>query len=457
MNISDFLSANHDRFESELCDLLRIPSISTDSTFADSVAECAEKIATDLRTIGIDEVEVVPTARNPIVVAQKMVDPDAPTILIYGHYDVQPVDPVDLWESPPFEPTERNGRLYARGAIDDKGQVHMHMKALETRLATDAGLPVNVKLIIEGEEEIGSPNLGSFLTENAERLACDAVVISDTGMLGKGIPTICTGLRGLAYMEVFVQGAAGDLHSGEYGGAVANPANALAEIITALKDENGRVTIPGFYDKVRDITEADRANMRSLPHSDEAFRAETGAPELVGEAGHTTLERIGFRPTLDVNGLLSGFTGEGAKTVLPARAMAKISMRLVPDQDEHEIADLFTEHVHRLTPPGVTVEVRPHHGGPPWAVDPTDPIFDAAGAALKASFGKDPVFVRGGGSIPITSLFEKTFQAPVLLLGFGLPGSNLHAPNEWIDLETYHQGIETIARFYDELGGAAGG
>jgi acetylornithine deacetylase/succinyl-diaminopimelate desuccinylase-like protein len=452
MNISDFLAENSDRFESELCELLRIPSISTDSDHAGSVAECAEKIAADLRAIGVDDVEVVPTARNPIVVAQKMVDPAAPTILIYGHYDVQPVDPIDLWDSPPFEPTERDGRLYARGSIDDKGQVHMHMKALEARLNTDAGLPVNVKMIIEGEEEIGSPNLATFLADNAERLSNDAVVISDTGMLGKGIPTISTGLRGLAYMEVFVQGAAGDLHSGGYGGAVANPANALATIIAGLKDEDGRVTIPGFYDRVQEISEADKTNMQNLPHSDEAFLAETGAPELDGEKGYTTLERIGFRPTLDVNGLLSGFTGEGAKTVLPARAMAKISMRLVPDQDEHEIAQMFTDHVHSLAPKGVTVEVRPHHGGAPWAVDPTDPLFDAAAAALKKAFGKDPVFIREGGSIPITSLFESTFQSPVLLLGFGLPGSNLHAPNEWIDLETYHQGIETIARFYDELG-----
>ena len=450
--LSAWLSANADRFVEEMADLLRIPSISTESQYAESVAECAEKIAGDLRAIGIDDVEVVATDGNPIVVAQHIVDPDARTVLIYGHYDVQPVDPVELWDSPPFEPTEREGRLYARGSIDDKGQVHMHMKALEARLATGLGLPVNVKMIIEGEEEVGSPSLATFLAANAGRLACDVVVVSDTGMLGKGIPTIATGLRGLAYMEVYVQGPAGDLHSGGYGGAVVNPANALAEIIAGLKDDDGKVTIPGFYDRVRDISQADRENMRRLPHSDEAFLAETGAPALDGETGYTTLERIGFRPTLDVNGMLSGFTGEGAKTVLPAKAMAKISMRLVPDQDPGEIEQLFTDHVMRLAPTGVTVEVRPHHGGWPWAADTSHPVYEAATEALRASFGRDPVFIREGGSIPIIPLFEQTFGSPVLLLGFGLPGSNLHAPNEWIDLETYHQGIETIARFYEALG-----
>jgi acetylornithine deacetylase/succinyl-diaminopimelate desuccinylase-like protein len=446
-----FLDDNRDRFERELCELLRIPSISTEPEYAGAVAECAEKVAAGLREIGIDDVEVVATEGYPIVVAQRIVDPAAQTVLIYGHYDVQPVDPVELWDSPPFEPTERDGRLYARGSIDDKGQVHMHMKALEARLATDAGLPVNIKLVIEGEEEVGSTNLEAFLADNAERLACDVVVVSDTGMLGESIPTIATGLRGLAYMEVFVQGPAGDLHSGGFGGGVINPANALAKIIAGLKDENERITIPGFYDRVRDITEADRKNMEQLPFTDEEFLETTGSPAIGGEAGFTTHERLGFRPTLDVNGMLSGFTGEGAKTVLPAKAMAKISMRLVPDQDPDEIERLFTEHVHRLAPEGVTVEVKSHHGGWPWAADPTHPVFEAAAAALKAAFGKEPVYMREGGSIPIIPLFEQTFNAPVLLLGFGLPGSNLHAPNEWIDLATYHLGIETIARFYDEL------
>jgi len=449
--VSAWLSKHRARFEEELKGLLRIASVSTDPAHAPLVAACAEQVAADLRAIGVDDVEVVATPGNPIVVASHVVDSDAPTLLIYGHYDVQPADPVELWDSPPFEPTERDGRLYARGAIDDKGQVHLHIKALEARLQSGVGLPVNVKLVIEGEEEIGSRNLADFLAANAERLACDAVIVSDTGMMAPGVPTIAVGLRGIAYLEVHVQGPRGDLHSGEYGGAVVNPANALASMIAALKDEDDRVAIPGFYDDVRPVTEADRERLAALPHSDGELLVETGAPALGGEKGYSSLERIGFRPTLDVNGLLSGYTGEGAKTVLPAKAMAKISMRLVPDQDPREIERLFTEHVQALSPEGVTVTIRPHHGGQPWAADPTHPVFEAAAAALRETFGRDPVYVREGGSIPIIPLFERTFGAPVLLLGFGLPGSNLHAPNEWIDLATYHRGIETVARFYDEV------
>jgi len=329
--------------------------------------------------------------------------------------------------------------------------VHLHVKALEARLRSGAGLPVNVKLVIEGEEEVGSPNLADFLASNADRLACDAVVVSDTGMIARDVPTIAVGLRGLAYLEVTVRGPRTDLHSGGYGGAVVNPANALAGIIAALKDEDARVTIPGFYDDVRPVTDADRERLAALPHSDEELLAETGAPALGGEAGYSTLERLWYRPTLDVNGLLSGFTAEGAKTVLPATAMAKISMRLVPDQDPKRIERLFTEHVKSLSPAGVSVEVKRHHGGLPWAADPEHPIFEAAAAALRQTFGREPVYIREGGSIPIIPLFERTFESPVLLLGFGLPGSNLHAPNEWIDLATYHKGIETIARFYDEV------
>ncbi|MGD8495966.1 MAG: dipeptidase [Gemmatimonadales bacterium] len=453
--LTAYLSEHADRFVEEMKGLLRIRSISTEPEYADQVAECAEKMKADLEAIGVADVEVVPTAGNPIVVAAHEVDPDAPTLLIYGHYDVQPVDPIELWDSPPFEPTERDGRLYARGAIDDKGQVHLHMKALETRLKSGAGLPVNVKMVIEGEEEVGSEHLAGFLERNADRLACDAVIVSDTGMLAPGVPTIATGLRGIAYLEVHVQGPKGDLHSGEYGGAVVNPANALAEIIAALKDDENRVTVPGFYDDVRPVTAADRERLAALPHSDQEFIEQTGVPALDGEKGYSTLERLGFRPTLDVNGLLSGFTGEGAKTVLPAKAMAKISMRLVPDQDPKDIERKFTEYVKSLAPEGVTVTVKPHHGGLPWAADPTDPVFEAAAAALRETFGRDPVYVREGGSIPIIPLFERTFEAPVLLLGFGLPGSNLHAPNEWIDLETYHEGIETVARFYDEVAALA--
>lgn len=454
--VTSYLAEHGARFVEELKALLRIPSVSTDPTHATDVAACAEAVAADLRAIGLGDVEVVRTAGNPIVVASHVVDPAAPTLLVYGHYDVQPEDPVDLWTTPPFEPTERSGRLYARGAVDDKGQVHIHMKALEARLASGAGLPVNVKLLIEGEEEVGSPNLAEFLAAHSDRLACDAVVVSDTGMIAPGVPTIAVGLRGIAYAEVRVQGPRGDLHSGGYGGAVVNPANALAAIIAGLKDADGRITIPGFYDDVRPITESDRQRLALLPHSDEELLAETGAPALGGEAGYSTLERLGFRPTLDVNGMLSGYTGEGGKTVLPARAMAKISMRLVPDQDPADIQERFVAHVRALTPAGVTVTVDPHHGGHPWAADPDHPVFDAAAAALRDTFGRDPVFVREGGSIPIISLFERTFAAPVLLMGFGLPGSNLHAPDEWLDLETYHAGIRTMAKFYDEVAARMG-
>ena len=450
-DIPAYLAANRQRFEEELKNLLRIPSVSTDPARSADVVACAEHIAESLRSMGIDDVELVPTAGNPIVVGQHLVDPSAPTLLVYGHYDVQPEDPIELWDSPPFEPTERDGRLYGRGTVDDKGQVHIHMKAIEARLATGAGIPVNLKLLIEGEEEIGSPNLETFLRENVDRLACDAVIISDTGMLAKGMPTIAVGLRGLAYMEVFVKGPATDLHSGSYGGGVANPANVLAEIIAALKDKNGHITIPGFYDVVRPITDADRADMEALPFTDEEFIEETGVPALAGEAGFTTLERLGYRPTLDVNGMLSGFTGEGAKTVLPAKAMAKISMRLVADQDPDTISRLFSQYVEAIAPAGVTVEVRAHHGGRPWAADPDSPVFEAAAAALRIAFEAEPVFMREGGSIPIVPLFQETFDAPVVLLGFSLPGANLHAPNEWIDLDTYHKGIATIAALYDEV------
>jgi len=449
--LTRFLETNQDRFDAELADFLRIPSVSTDSAFDEQIVACAEFVADRIRDVGFENVEVVPTAGNPIVVAERVTDPAAPTVLIYGHYDVQPVDPEHLWTTPPFEPDVRDGRMYARGSIDDKGQVYMHVKALEARLATGAGLPVNVKLIVEGEEEVGSRNLEAFLRDQAERLACDAVIVSDTGMLGADAPSIGVGLRGLAYLEVVFRGPAGDLHSGSYGGAVVNPANALAETISRLKDARGSVTIPGFYDAVRPITESEKAQLRSLPFGDEEFLEEVGAPALGGEEGFTTLERLWYRPTLDVNGLLSGFTGEGSKTVLPAKAMAKISMRLVPDQDPDEIAARFEKHVRSLAPTGVHVEIRRSHGGRPWAADPDSPIFTAASAALARAFGREPVFIREGGSIPIVPLFEEVFGGPVLLLGFALPGCNAHAPDEWIDLGIYHRGIETIARLYDEI------
>lgn len=450
-SLAAYLRKHRDRFEAELGEFLRIPSISTEREYAEDVARCAEHLADHARAAGIDNAEVVETEGNPFVVGDLAVDPDAPTILVYGHYDVQPVDPLELWTSPPFEPTVRDGRLYARGANDDKGQVHMHLKALESRLASGAGMPVNVKLCLEGEEEIGSTHLEAFLRAQADRLSCDAVVISDTGMLGLDIPSIGTGLRGLAYLEIFVEGPAGDLHSGSYGGAVVNPALALAGILAKLKDADGRVTVPGFYDRVRPMTESEREQVRGLPFSDEEFLEETGVPDLGGEAGFSTLERLWYRPALDVNGMISGFTGDGTKTVLPASARAKVSMRLVADQDPEEIAELFVRHVESLGPRGVRVRVETHHGGRPWAADPDSPLFDAAAAALASSFGRAPVYIREGGSIPIVPLFEEIFRGPVVLLGFAPPGGNAHAPNEWIGLETYHRGIETIARLYDEV------
>ncbi|MGW8283365.1 MAG: dipeptidase [Gemmatimonadota bacterium] len=450
-SLSEYLHENRGRFEKELAEFLSIPSISTESRHAKDVERCAEWVAEHVKRAGVGFVDVISTDGNPIVVGEHIVNPDLPTLLVYGHYDVQPVDPVELWASPPFEATVRDGRVFARGSNDDKGQVHMHIKALEARLKTGLGMPVNVKLVIEGEEEVGSVHLESFLRENAQRLACDAVIISDTGMLGPDIPAIGTGLRGLAYMEIFVDGPSGDLHSGSYGGAVVNPALALAEMLAALKDQNGRVTIPGFYDRVRPITDEEREAVAALPFDDEEFRAETGAISLGGEAGYSILERLWYRPALDVNGMISGFTGEGAKTVLPAHARAKVSMRLVPDQDPDEIAGLFESHVRDMAPDGVRVRIKALHGGRPWAANPESPLFDAAAAALEQSFGRKPVYAREGGSIPIVPLFEEIFKCPVLLLGFAPPGGNAHAPNEWMGLSDYHRGIETIARLYDEV------
>ncbi len=447
---ASYVRSNRQRFESELAEFLRIPSVSTDGEHAADVRRAADWLAESIRSAGFDDVEVIATEGHPIVVASLVSDPSAPTILVYGHYDVQPADPVELWTSPPFEPDVRDGRMYARGAIDDKGQVHMHVKALEARLAGGDGLPVNVKLVFEGEEEVGSRNLEAFLQGHSDRLSADAVVISDTGMFSRELPSMVVGLRGIAYVEVRCRGPKSDLHSGSYGGAVVNPANALCRIVADLKDDQGRVTIPGFYDRVEPVSETEAVGLAALPFDEAAFIEETGVPALDGEAGFSHLERLWYRPTLDVNGLLSGFTGQGAKTVLPSHAMAKISMRLVPEQDSAEIARLAGEHIRSLAPNGVEVEVREIHGGQPWASNPDSPLFEAGSAALEKTFGRRPVFVREGGSIPIVPMFESLF-GPVMLLGFGLPGSNLHAPNEWIDLGMYRRGIETLADLYDEI------
>jgi acetylornithine deacetylase/succinyl-diaminopimelate desuccinylase-like protein len=450
MSVTEYLQQNRERSLAELIELLRIPSISAKTEHKGDTAAAAEWLATRMRDIGLT-VEVVPTAGHPVVLGEWRGAPGAPTLLVYGHYDVQPPEPLDEWLSAPFEPTVRDGKLFARGSVDDKGQVYLHVKAVEAHLATSGSLPVNVVFLLEGEEEVGSPHLAEFLADNAERLRCDAVMISDTTMFAPGLPSITIGLRGLAYMEVRVQGPGTDLHSGVYGGAVVNPANTLAKIIAQLHDERGRVTVPGFYDKVREIDERERTVIRGLPFEEEGLRKEVGAPKLGGEEGYGPLERVWVRPTLDVNGLLSGYTGEGAKTVLPARAMAKVSMRLVPDQDHHEVERAFIDYVKSLAPEGVTVEVEALHGGQPWFAEPSGPVFEAARRALAKAYGREPVTIREGGSIPIVKAFEDTLGAPVVLIGFGLPGENAHAPNEWMSLDNFHQGAEAIAALYDEL------
>ena len=374
-------------------------------------------------------------------------------MLVYGHYDVQPVEPLELWTSPPFEPAERDGRLYARGSVDDKGQLFLHVKAIEAHLRVRGTLPVNVIVLAEGEEEVGSENLEAFIREHAQRLACDAVVISDSAMFAPGIPSILSSLRGLAYVQIDVQGPSGDLHSGMYGGAVVNPAMALARILATFHDGQGRVAIPGFYDAVQTWPEAVREQMRGLPFDEGEFRDEIGVPSLAGEADYTTLERLWTRPTCEVNGLLSGYTGEGAKTVLPAKAMAKVSCRLVPDQKPDEIARLLTEHVQKVAPAGVEVRVTALHGGRPWRADLEGPLYDAARTALEAAFGREPVIVGEGGSIPVVGDFERILHAPVLLMGFGLPGENAHAPDEWISVENFNRGMRAAATLYDALGG----
>jgi acetylornithine deacetylase/succinyl-diaminopimelate desuccinylase-like protein len=448
---TEYLERNRDRHLEELKEFLRIPSVSAKSEHRPDMRQSADWLVERMLEAGLQTAEVVPTAGHPVVLGEWRGAPDAPTLLVYGHYDVQPPEPLDEWDTPPFEPVVRDGKLFARGSVDDKGQLYLHLKAVEAHIAERGVLPVNVVFLIEGEEEIGSPHLEAFLVENQERLRCDAVMISDTTMFAPGLPSITMGLRGLAYMEIRVRGPRSDLHSGAYGGAVVNPANALAQIIAGLRDPHGRVAIPGFYDDVRELTAAERDALRALPFEEDRLREEVGATELGGERGFAALERLWARPTLDVNGLLAGYTGEGAKTVLPARAMAKVSMRLVPDQDYREIEEKFAEHVRALAPAGVTVEVEPLHGGQPWRADPKEPIFAAASRALAQAFGREPVYIREGGSIPIVQAFQQTFAAPVVLIGFGLPGENAHAPNEWMSLDNYFRGAQAIAALYDEL------
>lgn len=452
MNYTDYLDLHHGRFIQELTEFLSIPSVSTAPEHAADVRKCGEWLVNHLRKIGLETVELHETPGHPIVYAEHChAGPDKPTVLFYGHYDVQPVDPIELWTNPPFEPTYRDGKVFARGATDDKGQVFLHIKAMEALLATTV-LPVNVKILIEGEEEIGSINLTSYIEQNKERLACDTVVVSDTPLYGPGLPSLCYGLRGLCYMEIHVQGPNRDLHSGSYGGSITNPANALCEIISKLKDSHGRIAIPGFYDDVIDLSVEERAEYAKLPFDAEAFKSGLDVPSLFGEEGYTTLEHISGRPTLDVNGLHSGFTGVGAKTVLPAKASAKVSMRLVANQDTEDIAAKFTDFVHSIAPPSIKVDVVNLHGANPVLVERSGKGMHAASKALKDAYGKEPYFTREGGSIPVCIIFDTILKAPTVLMGFGLQDENAHSPDEHFDLDNFTIGMKAASLFYTYMG-----
>lgn len=443
----NYIDQNKDRFLEELFTLLRIPSVSADGAYKDDVAKCAEAVKSSLLAAGVDKAEVCPTSGHPIVYAEKIIDSKLPTILVYGHYDVQPADPLELWTSGPFEPVIKDGKIYARGACDDKGQMFMHVKVFEVLNKTQT-LACNVKFMIEGEEEVGSSNLGTFLEKNKEKLSADIVLVSDTSMISMEHPSIETGLRGLAYMEVEVTGPNRDLHSGVYGGAVANPINILCKMIASLHDENNHITIPTFYDKVEALNDNERKMLNSAPFNANEYAEDLGVNELCGEKGYTTLERTGVRPTLDVNGIWGGYTGEGAKTVLPSKAFAKISMRLVPHQTSDEIAKLFQTHFEKIAPKSVSVKVTAHHGGEP-VVTPSDSIaFKAAAKAIQTAFDKEPIPTRGGGSIPIIALFESILGLKTVLMGFGLDNDNIHSPNEKFDVANYFKGIETIPYFH---------
>ncbi|HKI03907.1 MAG TPA: dipeptidase [Thermoanaerobaculia bacterium] len=453
-DLDAFFDSNAARIQAELFEFLRIPSVSTRPEHGADVERAAEWLARSMRSAGLSA-EILPTAGYPIVLGEwRRAAAGAPTVLIYGHYDVQPAEPLDLWTSPPFEPAVRDGRIYARGSTDDKGQLFLHVKALEAHLSARGELPVNVIVVAEGEEETGSEHLLPFLESHADRLRCDAVVISDSGMFAPGVPALLSSLRGMAYFQIDVQGPSSDLHSGSYGGAVVNPAMALARILATFHDADGRIAIPGFYDRVLEWPDEIRKQMAGLPFHDQEFRAETGVTALGGEAGRTTLERLWTRPTCEVNGLLSGYTGDGAKTVLPAKAMAKVSCRLVADQDPEEIGRLMRAHVERVTPPGVTVDIKLLHGAPAWRANLSGPLFEAASRALAATFGREPVIVGEGGSIPVVSDFQRLFGVPVLLMGFGLPGENAHAPDEWLSVENFEKGMRTAAVLWEEVGTA---
>jgi acetylornithine deacetylase/succinyl-diaminopimelate desuccinylase-like protein len=451
-SLDTWLTQQDQRLHDDLFAFLRIPSVSARSEHTPDVARAAAWLHGHMARIGFTT-ETLPTPGHPVVLAEWRKAPaGAPTVLVYGHYDVQPPEPLELWTSPAFEPTIRDGRIYARGSVDDKGQLWLHVAALEAHLAIRGSLPVNVIVLAEGEEEVGSENLAHFIEEHRKRLACDAVIISDSSMFAPGIPSILSSLRGLAYFEIDVTGPNSDLHSGMYGGAVVNPATALARIIASFHDATGKVAIPGFYDAVRPFPDAVRAAMKKLPFDEREFMEHLAVDALGGEPGYTTLEKLWTRPTCEVNGMLSGYTGEGAKTVLPGKSMAKVSCRLVPDQDPEVTRQLMEAHVKAVAPAGVTATVTALHGGLPWRADLAGPLYDAASRALEAAFGRKPVIQGEGGSIPVVNDFARLLEAPVLLVGFGLPGENAHAPDEWISQDNFRRGMRAIAALWDELG-----
>lgn len=436
-----------DRFLNELLELLRIPSVSARTENKADMLACAQLVQQRLQEAGADTVKIYETAGHPIVYGEKIIDPTKPTILVYGHYDVQPADPLDLWKSGPFDPTIIDGKIFARGSCDDKGQFYMHVKALETMTQTNT-LPANVKFLIEGEEEVGSPNLATFVKANKDLLKADVILISDTSMLSMENPSIDIGVRGLSYIEVEITGPNRDLHSGVYGGAVANPITMLAKMIASCHDENNHITIPGFYDGVIESTPEERAKMAQAPFDEAEYKTDLGVSSLWGEKGYTTNERTGIRPTLEVNGIWGGYTGEGAKTVLPSKAFAKISARLVPNQSSTVITEKLLNYFKSIAPAGVTVKAEEHHGGEPYITPIDSDAYQAAAKAIHATFGKDPIPVRGGGSIPICALFEKELGLKIVFMGFGLDSDNLHSPNEKFDIFNFYKGIETIPYFH---------
>jgi acetylornithine deacetylase/succinyl-diaminopimelate desuccinylase-like protein len=451
MSLIDYIESKRQDHLNELKEFLRIPSVSTKSENKPDIARAAQWVADKLRAAGMEKVEITPTKMHPLVYGESPRMPGKPTILFYGHYDVQPAEPLDQWTSPAFEPTERDGNLYGRGTADDKGQIHIHLKALEALEKTAGKLPINVKVMVEGEEEVGSVSLWDFVQKNRERLKADALVVSDTSMLAKGVPSITYGLRGLNYYQIEITGPTQDLHSGVFGGAVPNPITILAEMIAKLHDKNFRVTVPGFYDDVAKISREERKALNSLPWKEKDFRKTVGAPALCGEKGYTIVEQVWVRPTLELNGIWGGYTAEGEKTVIPSKAYAKLSTRLVPNQDTMKIAKLVERHIRKLLPKSVTCKFELSSTGKPWVAPYTHPIFQKAIHALESGFGKKAVFIREGGSIPFVTQMHDTFKIPCVLLGFGLPDENAHAPDEHIALENYFGGIKSVALFYQQL------